>query len=192
MQTSWTNLLDVGSDFARLLKIDRFGRVLFNFIFNCGELIIRLFRVQTKYFQRRESEQVAVNWCSKVIRNYFASRHRFFRFSISFVSQWMKNRGKYALSALRGRENSDCFIIKEQLKMLFGKCLHISPEEICSASASGRNQYFNCYSDVSCDLIHRWLNEKVIFDPLEWNLCGKFVILMRVFAGIDAIWNKFG
>lgn len=189
MQTSWANLFDVGSDFARLLKIDRFGRVLFSFIFNCRELIISLFRVQNKSFQRRESEQVAVNWCSKAIRNYFASRHRFFsRISISFVCWWMKNGRKICA----GRENSDCFIIKEQLKMLFGKCLHISPEKICSASASGRNQYFNCYSGFLCDPIRRRLNEKVIFDSLEWNLCGKFVISIRVCALIDAFWYKSG
>lgn len=76
LQTSWTNLLDVGSDFARLLKIDRFGRVLFNFIFNYRELIISLFRVQNKSFHRRESEQVAVNWCSKAIHNYSANTIR--------------------------------------------------------------------------------------------------------------------
>lgn len=121
--------------------------------------------------------------------------------SISFVCRWIKNGREMCEGRLYtqspplttgGRENSDWFIIKEQLKMLFEKFLHISPEEICSPSASGRNQYFNCYSGFSCDPIHRRLNEKVIFDALEWNLCGKFVISMCVCERIDAIWYKAG
>lgn len=68
----------------------------------------------------------------------------------------------------RGCERSECFIIKEQLKMLFGKCLHISPEKICSASASGRNQYFNWYSD--CFSVTQFIDDwmKKLFS-IRWS-----------------------
>lgn len=54
--------------------------------------------------------------------------------------------------------------------MPLGKCLHISPETMCSPSASGRNRHFNWHSDFFgvTQFIDDWMKSYFRFAGVEF------------------------